>query len=94
MRAPESIDNSPAFCPNAELFASVRDLIDRGVDDGQQASPRMPRSALRRVTSSKIKQLQGVNFAAPPMSWRGPESNCGKSIRLWSRGRMKYGEMP
>ena len=37
MRAPESIDNSPAFCPNAELFASVRDLIDRGVDDGQQA---------------------------------------------------------
>ena len=37
MRAPESIDSSPAFCPNAELFASVRDLIDRGVDDGQQA---------------------------------------------------------
>jgi hypothetical protein len=37
MRAPESIDNSPAFCPNTELFASVRNLIDRGVDDGQQA---------------------------------------------------------
>ena len=36
VRAPESIDRAPAFCPNAELFASVRDLIDRGVDDGQK----------------------------------------------------------
>jgi len=35
VRAPESIDKAPAFCPNAELFASVRDLIDRGVDDGK-----------------------------------------------------------
>jgi hypothetical protein len=34
VRAPESIDKPPAFCPNAELFASVRDLINRGIDDG------------------------------------------------------------
>jgi len=33
VRAPESIEKAPAFCPNAELFSSVRDLIDRGVDD-------------------------------------------------------------
>jgi hypothetical protein len=36
VRAPENIDRAPAFCPNAELFASVRDLIERGVDDGQR----------------------------------------------------------
>ena len=30
MRAPESIDHAPTFCPNAELFASVRELIERG----------------------------------------------------------------
>lgn len=35
VRAPEDIDKPPAFCPNAELFASVRDLINRGVDDGK-----------------------------------------------------------
>jgi hypothetical protein len=29
-RAPEYIDRAPAFCPNAELFACVRDLIDSG----------------------------------------------------------------
>jgi hypothetical protein len=29
-RAPEYIDKAPAFCPNAELFACVRDLIDSG----------------------------------------------------------------
>jgi hypothetical protein len=34
VRAPESIGKAPGFCPNAELFASVRDLIDRGVDEG------------------------------------------------------------
>jgi hypothetical protein len=34
VRAPELIDKPPGFCPNAELFASVRDLIDRGIDDG------------------------------------------------------------
>ena len=28
--APECVDKAPAFCPNAELFASVRDLINRG----------------------------------------------------------------
>jgi hypothetical protein len=37
MRAPESIDKAPAFCPNAELFACVHDLINRGIDDGQIA---------------------------------------------------------
>jgi Family of unknown function (DUF6455) len=37
VRAPEAIDKPPAFCPNAELFASVRDLIERGVDDGQKS---------------------------------------------------------
>jgi len=36
-RAPEYIERAPAFCPNAELFASVRDMIQRGVDDGQNA---------------------------------------------------------
>ena len=35
-RAPEYIDRAPAFCPNAELFASVRDMIKRGVDEGQK----------------------------------------------------------
>jgi hypothetical protein len=35
MRAPESLDRAPAFCPNAELFASVRDLIERGIDEGK-----------------------------------------------------------
>ena len=35
VRAPESVNKVPAFCPNAELFASVRDLIDRGIDDGR-----------------------------------------------------------
>ena len=34
MRAPESLEKAPVFCPNSELFASVRDLIDRGIDDG------------------------------------------------------------
>ena len=29
VRAPECVDKAPAFCPNAELFASVRDLINR-----------------------------------------------------------------
>ena len=29
VRAPECVDKAPAFCPNAELFASVRDLIIR-----------------------------------------------------------------
>jgi len=37
MRAPESIDKAPAFCPNVELFSCVRDLINRGIDDGQIA---------------------------------------------------------
>lgn len=37
VRAPEAIDRPPGFCPNAELFASVRDLIERGVDDGNKA---------------------------------------------------------
>lgn len=36
VRAPENIDRAPAFCPNAELFASVRDLIERGADDRQR----------------------------------------------------------
>ncbi len=36
VRAPENIDRAPAFCPNAELFATVRDLIERGVEDGQR----------------------------------------------------------
>ena len=36
-RAPEYIDRAPVFCPNAELFACVRDLINRGIDDGQIA---------------------------------------------------------
>jgi len=31
MRAPESIDKAPAFCPNAELFACVRDLMDSDI---------------------------------------------------------------
>jgi len=35
VRAPECVDKPPAFCPNAELFASVRDLINRGIDDGK-----------------------------------------------------------
>ena len=35
-RAPEYIDRAPAFCPNAELFASVRDMIQRCVDEGQK----------------------------------------------------------
>jgi hypothetical protein len=34
VRAPECLDKAPAFCPNAELFATVRDIIDRGTDDG------------------------------------------------------------
>jgi Family of unknown function (DUF6455) len=34
VRAPEFIDKPLAFCPNADLFASVRDLIDRGIDGG------------------------------------------------------------
>lgn len=33
VRAPESIDKAPAFCPNTELFATARGLIERGVDD-------------------------------------------------------------
>ncbi len=36
VRAPESIERAPAFCPNAELFASVRDQIERGVEDGRK----------------------------------------------------------
>ena len=32
VRAPESVDKAPNFCPNAELFACVRELIDRGAD--------------------------------------------------------------
>ncbi len=36
VRAPENIDRAPAFCPNAELFASVRDLIERDADDSQR----------------------------------------------------------
>jgi hypothetical protein len=36
-RAPEYIDRAPTFCPNAELFTCVRDLINRGIDDGQIA---------------------------------------------------------
>jgi len=32
LRAPECVDKAPAFCPNAELFAGVRGLIDRGAD--------------------------------------------------------------
>ena len=35
-RAPEYVDRAPAFCPNTELFASVRDMIERGVDEGQK----------------------------------------------------------
>lgn len=35
VRAPDTIEKAPVFCPNRELFASVRDLIERGVDDGQ-----------------------------------------------------------
>ena len=35
-RAPEYVDRAPAFCPNAELFASVRDTIKRSVDEGQK----------------------------------------------------------
>jgi Family of unknown function (DUF6455) len=34
VRAPERVDKAPAFCPNAKLFASVRDLINRGIDNG------------------------------------------------------------
>jgi hypothetical protein len=30
VHAPEWLDRAPAFCPNAELFACVRDLINRG----------------------------------------------------------------
>lgn len=33
VHAPEWLEKAPAFCPNAELFACVRDLINRGVDD-------------------------------------------------------------
>lgn len=29
-RAPEAIDHAPNFCPNAELFACVRELIEGG----------------------------------------------------------------
>jgi hypothetical protein len=32
LRAPEGIDKAPPFCPNAGLFACVRDLISNGVD--------------------------------------------------------------
>ena len=31
-RAPEYIDRAPAFCPDAGLFACVRELIDSGSD--------------------------------------------------------------
>jgi len=36
-RAPETLEKAPVFCPNRELFASVRDLIERGVDDEQRS---------------------------------------------------------
>jgi len=32
IRAPECINKAPGFCPNAQLFESVRDLIDSGKD--------------------------------------------------------------
>jgi hypothetical protein len=35
-RAPEYVEQAPAFCPNAQLFASVRDMIERGVDEQQK----------------------------------------------------------
>ena len=34
VRAPECVDKAPEFCPNAELFAFVRDLINRPDDGG------------------------------------------------------------
>ena len=37
VRAPENIDRPPAFCPNADLFASVREAIECGVDDDKKA---------------------------------------------------------
>jgi len=36
VRAPEAVDRAPEFCPNADLFAAVRDMIERGVDDGEK----------------------------------------------------------
>ena len=33
VRAPEKLEKAPVFCPNAELFASVREAIERGADD-------------------------------------------------------------
>jgi hypothetical protein len=31
VHAPEWLDRAPAFCPNAELFACVRDLVYGGI---------------------------------------------------------------
>jgi hypothetical protein len=33
VRAPDTIEKAPVFCPNRELFASVGEAIDRGADD-------------------------------------------------------------
>jgi len=33
VRAPETLEKAPQFCPNAELFAAVREAIERGADD-------------------------------------------------------------
>jgi uncharacterized protein DUF6455 len=33
VRAPETLEKAPQFCPNAELFATVREAIERGADD-------------------------------------------------------------
>jgi len=33
VRAPETLEKAPGFCPNAELFAAVREAIERGADD-------------------------------------------------------------
>jgi hypothetical protein len=33
VRAPETLERAPLFCPNAELFAAVREALDRGADD-------------------------------------------------------------
>ena len=33
VRAPENLEKAPGFCPNAELFAAVRETVARGADN-------------------------------------------------------------
>ena len=33
VRAPQTLEKAPVFCPNATLFAAVREALARGADD-------------------------------------------------------------